>query len=78
MPAWLRIDLGTSKIVGSIQYYPREWTTDWPVYDDHKNGIIEVYQLFVTDSSSPNLNDWGTAVKAGQWTWDSGRIAKTE
>lgn len=33
------------------------------------NGVYKNYAIYVTDSSSDNQADWGTAVATGTWTW---------
>ncbi len=63
-PAWLRINLLSSKPVSRLGYIGR---------DGGGNGVYRDYKIYVTDSSSTNAADWGTEVAAGQWLWPNGK-----
>ncbi len=70
-PAWLRVDLGSSKPAARVDYYPPEnaGAIDSGTYLD--------YALYVTDSSSSDTNNWGSAVSTGTWHWPNGAELKT-
>ena len=63
-PAWLRIDLGSSKNVSRVGYTGR---------DGGGNGLYRQYKIYVTASSSTNVVDWGTETAAGYWFWPNGK-----
>jgi hypothetical protein len=65
---WLRLNLGSSKSIGRVQYLPRE---------DVWNGTFIDYAIYVTDSPSSDMNAWGAPVASGTWTWAAGRETKT-
>ena len=69
-PAWLRIDLGSSKLVSRVGYTGREGTGQGV---GNGNGVYRDYKIYVTDSSSTNSANWGTEVAAGQWLWQNGQ-----
>jgi F5/8 type C domain-containing protein len=63
-PAYLRIDLVSSRPVSKVGYIGR---------DGGGNGVYRDYRIYVTDSSSTNAVDWGTEVVAGHWLWPNGK-----
>ena len=69
-PAWLRIDLGSSKNVSRVGYTGREGTGQGV---GNGNGVYRDYKIYVTDSNSTNAVNWGTEVAAGQWLWQNGQ-----
>jgi hypothetical protein len=69
-PAWLRIDLGSSKNVSRVGYIGREGTGQGV---GNGNGVYRDYKIYVTDSSSTNSANWGIEVAAGQWLWQNGQ-----
>lgn len=58
---WLRINLGATYAVGRVQYQPRE-----PAIHD---GRFLQYEIYVTESSSTLVADWGPPVASGTWSW---------
>ena len=69
-PAWLRLDLGSSKNVSRVGYTGRQGTGQGV---GNGNGVYRDYKIYVTDSSSTNSANWGTEVAAGQWLWQNGQ-----
>ena len=53
---WLRIDLGSTLQVESFDHLaPVGW------------GVIRQYSIYVTDSTSTTVGDWGTPAASGEW-----------
>jgi len=69
-PAWLRIDLGSSKNVSRVGYTGRQGTGQGV---GNGNGVYRDYKIYVTDSSSTSAANWGPEVAAGQWLWQNGQ-----
>jgi len=67
-PAWLRLDLGASYLVGRVQYRPRVTVS---------YGAFEEYNIYVTDSDSTDPEDWGEPVASGTWSWSGSAVTQT-
>ena len=56
--SWLRIDLGRRYLVGRFVQQPCMYTSE---------GRINGYEIYVTDSTSDDVADWGPWVGKGEW-----------
>jgi hypothetical protein len=61
-PHWIMFDLGESKTVSGLRYYPY---ASYPHY-----GSFRDYEIYVTNNASTNINQWGSHVAKGDWTFN--------
>ena len=71
-PSYLRIDMGTNRVISRVGYIPRDGAADADT-GFRSNGTFRQYAIYVTDNSSGTPANWGTEVAYGQWNWPNGK-----
>lgn len=59
---WLRVDLGAQHWVGQVGFWPRGSLYWWS-----NPGFPGAFEIYVTDSASTNIANWGAPVHTGYW-----------